>query len=62
MLSMLCIILKRRNPRIDNHISVFALLHTFNIFNFYFSDISEDDNETVTMIKELLDTRIRYTI
>lgn len=31
-------------------------------FNFLITEINEDDDETVQMIKELLDTRIRPTV
>lgn len=33
-----------------------------HVFCFYFVEINEDDDETVQMIKELLDTRIRPTV
>lgn len=37
-------------------------MHIIQDCFFFYKEIHEDDNETVMMIKELLDTRIRPTV
>ena len=41
---------------------MFCFIFDIYIFDFFNVEIHEDDDETVAMIKELLDTRIRPTV
>lgn len=38
------------------------IIHDSKLKNVFLLEITEDDDETVTLIKELLDTRIRPTV
>ena len=40
----------------------FRTVNNYSSFIYFGSESEEDDDETVTMIKELLDTRIRPTV